>query len=233
MLRAKFFISLALASAAAACSAPIDGVQAPSTHVAPASAGLQGVPIMPSRRPTPKPVAPVAEPVSLAPSVPPPAVIGSADAASPILPAAPALPEVTAGSPPLASPATTLEAAKPDKGLRLALRAPTRLPSQGKGVLALPIEARLSNISPTVALLSAPTPCDVAHWEILDPRGSVILAKESSLCAQVIAESSLKPGETLISRDRIDIPGALLGSGKYRLRYAFWGTVAEADLTIQ
>ncbi|PWR19863.1 hypothetical protein [Zavarzinia compransoris] len=186
----------------------------------------------------PKAVAPVTEPAALAPAVPPPAVIGTAEVVAPVAPASPAPAEIAVGSPPPAATAATVDtgatlARPPDKALRLALRAPSRLPSQGSGTLALPIEARLSNISAAIARLSAPTPCDVATWQILDPRGSVILAKEADLCAQVVAESTLKPGETLISRDRIDIPGALLASGRYRLRYAFWGAVAEADITIQ
>ena len=99
--------------------------------------------------------------------------------------------------------------------------------------LTLPIEARLSNGGHHEVRLNAATPCEVTRWEILAPTGAIVLAKRADLCAQVIAESVLQPGETLITRDSIGIPAAHLRPGPYRLRYVFWGAVAEAELTIE
>ncbi|PWR24839.1 hypothetical protein [Zavarzinia aquatilis] len=187
-------------------------------------------PVMPTRRPTWKPATP-REDVG---AVPPPALLGQpatyVPEARPLAPgdlaATPPPPTVTPASTPAISPGATAP------GLRLSLRLPKKLP-HSDGPLILPVEAKLSNIGTREARLNAPTPCDVAVWQLQDARGEVLLAKDADICAQVVAESSLKPGETLITRDQIAIPGHLLGIGSYRLRYAFWGTVAEETVTVE
>lgn len=187
-------------------------------------------PVMPTRRPTWKPAtpredigavpapAPVGQPAAFVPEARP---LGPSDLA-----ATPPPPVITPASTPAISPGAT------SPGLRLSLRLPKKLPLTD-GPFILPVEAKLSNIGTREARLNAPTPCDVAVWQLQDARGAVLLAKDADICAQVVAESSLKPGETLITRDQIAIPGHLLGAGTYRLRYAFWGTAAEETITVE
>ncbi|MCF4164284.1 hypothetical protein L2U69_01320 [Zavarzinia compransoris] len=207
----------------------------------PASASISPAPpktppVMPSRRPLPPTVPAVTESAEAA-SVPPPAVIGGTEdgivTAVPlpeITPVAPVL--VAPPPPPSPAPVHTPGLAPVDTGLRLDLRTPESLPRTATAV-SLPVEARLSNEGGNEVHLSAATPCEVTRWEILSGEGIVILAKEADLCAQVVAEAILKPGETLVTRDQIDIPGNRLAIGDYRLRYRFWGAMAEADIAIE
>lgn len=201
---------------------------------APTHAGLTATtpqpPVMPTRRPAWKPGLPREDVGAL----PAPEPVGQPASfiteARPLTPdnlaPAPPPPAVTPASTPALSPGATTP------GLRLSLRMPKKLPLT-VGPIALPIEAKLSNIGTREARLSAQTPCDVVVWQLQDARGEVLLSKDAGICAQVIAESSLKPGETLITRDQIDIPARLLGAGTYHLRYAFWGTMAEADVSVE
>lgn len=223
------FRSLVLVAllAVAAC-ADLDPVAAPA-HAGLSAAPLQP-PVMPTRRPAWKPSLPRQD----VGAVPAPDPVGQP--ASYITEARPPAPSDLAPTPPppVITPASTpaLSPGATTPGLRLSLRVPKKLPLT-VGPIVLPIEAKLSNIGTREARLSAQTPCDVVVWQLQDARGEILLSKDAGICAQVIAESSLKPGETLITRDQINIPARLLGSGTYHLRYAFWGTMAEADVRVE
>lgn len=221
-------VALALLAAVTACA---EMEPAPAPAPAAPAASLQP-PALPSRKPAWKPTTPRSEDVG---AVPAPEPVGAVSAplteASVVLPAAPL---ATESPPPAVTPASTpaLSPGATAPGLRLTLRLPRKLPVTEEAIL-LPIEAKLSNIGTREARLTAATPCDVAVWQISDASGAALLAKEAAICAQVLAESSLKPGETLITRDQIEIPPHLLGAGSYRLRYVFWGTAAEETVDVR
>lgn len=233
MVRAASFLAIS-ALLVTACVPVPPAPPAPSAAIRPAQPKTP--PVMPSRRPVPPTVPAVTESAE-ATNIPPPAVIGGAEAgavaAAPLPEIAPVTPVLVAPPPPPApAPVHTPGLEPVDAGLRLDLRTPERLP-RTTAAMSLPVEARLSNVGRNEVHLSAATPCEVTRWEILSDEGAVILAKEADLCAQVVAEAVLKPGEILVTRDQIDIPGNRLSPGGYRLRYRFWGAMAEADIAIE
>ncbi|MFA5123680.1 hypothetical protein [Zavarzinia sp.] len=228
MLRVRTF-AVVLALLAAAC-APVDSGPAPAP--APAAQISTKPPAMPTPRPRPRPVDAVAVPEAEQ-AVPPPTALPVAVAPAP----ATSLDLVPGDAVSPAAPTPAAEARTPwppslPPGLRLALRAPTHL-APSDTPMALAIEARLSNTAGSDARLTAATPCDVTDWILLDAVGAVTARKEPVLCAQVLAESVLRAGETLVARDQIEIPGKSLATGRYRLRYRFWGANAEAEIAVR
>lgn len=215
---------LVLLLAVAGCALEESG--APVASMAPAAAAPQRPPVMPTRRPEPKPV-------SLSPA---PAMAAAVPAPVPLASPAPVEDRLAATAPPPASAPAAPSRVRPRSappGVNLSLRTPSLLPKV-PGTVTLAIEAKLSNDGNLDALLSVPTACDVVAWEIVDRANRVLLSKEPAICAQAIAESTLRPGEILVARDRIEVPGdSLTAGGRYRLRYAFWGAVAEADIAVQ
>ncbi|WP_147385667.1 hypothetical protein [Oleomonas cavernae] len=200
---------------------------APAASITPAAAVPQQPPVMPTRRPAPKPV-------TLSPA---PATAAAVPAPAPLTSPAPVEDRLAATAPPppaAAPPAPSrVRPRSAPPGINLSLRTPSLLPKV-PGTVTLAIEAKLSNDGNLDALLSVPTACDVVAWEIVDRANQVLLSKEPAICAQVVAESTLRPGEILVARDRIEVPGdSLTAGGRYRLRYAFWGAVAEADIAVQ
>ncbi len=212
---------------AGAC-APMEPGPMPAPAAAPTEISTK-LPAMPTPRPKPRPVDQVAVPEA-AQALPPPSALPVAlaptDAVEPVTaetvsPATPAVAEARSPAPATAPP-----------GVRLALRAPARL-TPNDAPLALAIEARLSNTAGSDARLTAATPCEVTDWVLVDAAGAVAARKEPVLCAQVLAESVLRAGETLVARDQIEIPGKSLTTGRYRLRYRFWGANAEAEIAVR
>lgn len=217
---------IAFTAVLAVAGCALEPAPAPAPSIAPVAEAPRLPPVMPTKRPRPKPVSLSPEP-ALSTAVPPPVPLSSS---------VPAETEFASNPPPEAAPPgmpSRVGPATAPPGVSLTLRTPSVLPKV-PGTVTLAIEAKLSNTGNLDALLSAPTACDVALWEIVDRAGQVLLSKEPAICAQMVAESTLRPGETLVARDRIEVPGESLNAGgRYRLRYAFWGAVAEADITVQ
>lgn len=185
---------------------------------------------MPSRRPL---VTPLAE-------APPPASLPDERAASPLNGTSrgdaalerPVSPASAIDVPPGAL-APGAKPRPPARRLALDLRLPRRMAAIGSAVI-LPVEAELSNRGNDAVALTAPTPCSVARWRLLDSAGRLVADKPEAICVQMIAESQLRPGEILVTRERIDLPpGALARRGVYHLDYAFWGVEARALITVE
>ncbi len=133
------------------------------------------------------------------------------------------------------SPLATLPNIVPADPWRAARRAPgiqvtVALPAAVSAKAAL-IQAQvaIANTNAKPAVLSAPTPCQVADWRIVGPEGKTVAAKRPALCAQVTQSLTLNPGQRLTKTILLPLdPGALRPGGRYRVEFRFWGNPGAA-----
>jgi hypothetical protein len=124
-------------------------------------------------------------------------------------------------------PAPSDAASTAASGLSLRLQVPGTVSAAADNI---PVRAMLTNRGDAPRRLSVATPCDVHAWIIADARGNEVMREPPEICAQVIAEVVLAPGETVAADASIGLPHGLLKPGAaYVIRYRFWGQPAAAE----
>ncbi|HYM30765.1 MAG TPA: hypothetical protein VEU47_05665 [Candidatus Cybelea sp.] len=108
----------------------------------------------------------------------------------------------------------------PMPGVTFEITAPKSIPADAA---LMQIRLVLANTEAAPAALTAPTPCSVSDWRILDAKGSEVMRKRPALCEQSLQTRELSQGDAIEQIADVPLEPNVLKRGQpYRLEYRFW-----------
>ena len=101
-------------------------------------------------------------------------------------------------------------------------------------VINLPLIVALHNHGKRMVEVTAPTPCAVFRWSVVDAQLHEVEAEPNGLCAQAVASDRLPPGQQVESVYQVPLHTQHYAAGKrYRLLFSFWGYHGQHDFRIE
>jgi len=95
--------------------------------------------------------------------------------------------------------------------------------AQSGDTIPLPVQVPLINTTDTDMALTAPTPCKVFQWVLVDSRRDFVQAKLDEVCPQVMMQGSLPANSNTTEAFVLDIDATRLRSDtSYELRVSYW-----------
>lgn len=99
--------------------------------------------------------------------------------------------------------------------------------AQTGNTIPLDVQVQLINNTDSLIQLTAPTPCKVFKWVLLDSRRDFVQAKGEEICPQVVMQATLEGNHNTTEGFVIDIDATRLRpDSSYELHVSYWGVMA-------
>ncbi len=97
---------------------------------------------------------------------------------------------------------------------------------QSGDTIPLQVQVQLINNTDNEMALTAPTPCKVFKWVLVDSRRDFVQAKLDEVCPQVMMQGSLPANSNTTEAFVLEIDATRLRPDtSYELRVSYWGTM--------
>lgn len=122
----------------------------------------------------------------------------------------------------------------PSEPIALTLSVTQATPATPSTPIILTVDARITNNSDDAITLTAPTPCDIFRWSVLDSTSALVQAQPEQICVQMIMTAELAGNHHHDESFTIELDPTLVHTGgDYQLLVDYWGYKARAPLTVE
>jgi hypothetical protein len=106
------------------------------------------------------------------------------------------------------------------------------LPRNGD-IIPLQVSVQLINRTDNLLELTAPSPCKVFKWVLVDSRREFVQAKREAACPQVVMNATLEGNHNTTETFTLDIDATRLRDDtSYELRVSYWGIMANEKVDL-
>lgn len=103
--------------------------------------------------------------------------------------------------------------------------------AQTGDTIPLHVTVQLINNTDSLMELTAPTPCKVFKWVLVDSRRDFVQAKPEEVCVQVLMQATLEGNHNTTEEFVLDIDAKRLSPNtSYELRVSYWGIEAQTKV---
>lgn len=107
------------------------------------------------------------------------------------------------------------------------------LPQAG-GTIPIDVAVQLVNNTDNTLQLTAPTPCKVFKWVLVDSRRDFVQAKPDEVCPQVLMQATLEGNHNVTENFVLNIETRRLRPDtSYELRVSYWGIMGQSKVDFE
>ena len=100
-------------------------------------------------------------------------------------------------------------------------------------VIPLEVNVQLVNRTDNLLQLTAPSPCKVFKWVLVDSRREFVQAKPEEICPQVVMNATLEGNHNTTETFMLEIDATRLRNDtSYELRVSYWGIMANEKVDL-